>query len=230
LQKIVILTIVYGNSLWESIDVFVNFILNQMPFLAIHSDPIKFSFWLVLIYISIHLLAGIAVGIFAVRIQGWLELEGKKEKTIYLPKESGSNIIIQSKRKKRSWVRKPSIYAVILFAGTLVILSYLYPEVSETQGMKALIMIVRSTCILVLWYTLIGPYLLKIAQKYLGSKKNKYAEEVQKTINILVPMRNIVYQSWAESRRFTGFKRFKKFILMSLITILLTEFSADEDN
>ena len=42
LQKIVILTIVYGNSLWESIDVFVNFILDQMPFLSIHSDPVNF--------------------------------------------------------------------------------------------------------------------------------------------------------------------------------------------
>ena len=33
LQKVVILTIVYGNSLWQSIDVFVNFILEQIPFL-----------------------------------------------------------------------------------------------------------------------------------------------------------------------------------------------------
>jgi len=230
LQKIVILTIVYGNSLWESIDVFVNFILDQMPFLSIHSDPVNFSFWLIMTYVGIHLLAGVVVGIIAAKIPIWIEREIKNEKTNYQLEEIEYNFELQTNRKKRSWFKKPSIYAVIIFAGTIVILSYLFPEISETQGVKALIMIVRSTCILALWYTLIGPYLLKVAQKYLGSKKNKYAEEVQRTINILVPLRYIVYRSWNENKKFTGFERIKKFIMMSLLTILSTKFYVDEDN
>jgi len=230
LQKIVILTIVYGNSLWESIDVFVNFILAQMPFLSIQNDPVNFSFWLIMTYVGIHLLAGVVVGIIAAKIPAWIEQELKDGKTIYQLEEKENNFELQSIRKKRSWLKKPSVYAVIIFAGTIVILSYFIPEISETQGVKALIMIVRSTCILALWYTLVGPYLLKLAQKYLRSKKNKYAEEVQKTINMLIPMRYIVYKSWDESQKFTGLEKIKKFIMMSLISILSTEFYANEDN
>jgi hypothetical protein len=230
MQKIVILTIVYGNSLWESINVLVNFILDQMPFFSILSDPVNFSFWLIITYVGIHLLAGIVVGIVAARIPGWIEQEIENEKTVYHREGRENNFELQSTKKKRSWLKKPSIYAVIIFAGIIVVLSYLFPEISETQGIKALIMIIRSTCILAVWYILIGPYLLKLAQKYLRSKQNKYAEEVQKTINILIPLRYIIYKSWNESQRFAGFERIKNFTMMSLITILSTEFDTNEDD
>ena len=163
--------------------------LNRFRFCTIQGDPVEFSFWLILTYVCIHLLAGIIVGIIAARIPAWIEDEVNKEGTIYYLEEIENNFEIRSKRKKRSWFKKPSVYAVIIFSGIIVILSYLFPEISETQGMKALIMIVRSTCILALWYTLIGPYLLKLAQNYLKSKKSKYAVEVQRTISILVPIK-----------------------------------------
>jgi hypothetical protein len=230
LQKIVVLTIVYGNNLWESIDVFVNFILGQLPIFSAQSDPIDFSFWLILTYIGIHLLAGIVVGISAARIPSWIENETNKEKNIYQLKDSEEEFDFPTRKKKKLWFKKPSVYTMITFAGTLIILSYLFPEISETQGMKALVMIVRSTCILILWYSLVGPFLIKISQNYLRTKQNKYATEVQKTLNILIPLRYIVYQAWNESQNYSGLNRIKNFTRTSLLNILSTEFYTDEKN
>jgi len=67
-QKILTLTIVYGKVLWESIDIFGNFLVTRIPFLADFSNHVNFSFWLITIYIAVHLIAGIAVGIFAARV------------------------------------------------------------------------------------------------------------------------------------------------------------------
>jgi len=230
LQKIVLLTIVYGNSLWDSIDVFINFILIQLPFITVSSDPLRFSFWLIITYIGIHLLAGITVGIIAARIPGWIKLEIEKEKRVYRLEEETHNLEIKSKKNKRKWVQKPSAFVIIILACLIVIFSYIFPEISETQGMRAVVMILRSTSILFLWYSLVGPYLLKISRKYFKSKQNKYAKEVQKTLNILVPLRYIVYKTWNESQHFSSLGRIKNFVRMSLINILCTEFYKNENN
>ena len=190
----------------------------------------SFSIWLISAYIGIHLLAGLAVGVLAARIPGWIEQEIKKKKKIYLLEDQENKLEIKTDRKRRFWLQKPSAYVIIIFAGILVILSFLFPEISETQGLKAVVMIVRSTCILILWYSLVGPYLLKLSQKYFRSKQNKYAEEVQKILNILVPIRYIIFKTWNESQRFSGLERIKKFILMSLVTILSTDFYTNENN
>jgi hypothetical protein len=229
-QKIVLLTLVYGNNLWDSIDVFVNFILGQLPFITVQVDPLRFSFWLIITYIGIHLLAGIVVGIIAAKIPGWIKQEISKEKRVYRLEEANHHLEIKSEKKKIKWVQKPSAVAIILLASIIVILSYLLPEISETQGLRAVVMILRSTSILFLWYSLVGPYFLKLSQKYFKSKQNKYAKEVQKTLNILIPLRYIIYKTWNDSQDFSGLKRIKNFIKMSLVTILSTEFHADENN
>jgi len=229
-QKIIILTLVYGNNLWESIDVFVNFIFSQLPFLTVHTNPFQFSFWLISTYIGLHLLAGITVGIIAAKIPVWINREIGDDKSVYKLEEGTYNPDLESDRKKRKWVQKPSAVAITILASVIVILSYLFPEISDTQGMRAVVMILRSTAILFLWYSLIGPYFLKLSRKYFKSKQNKYATEVQKTLNILIPLRYIVYKTWNESQNYKGLRRIKNFVKMSLITILSTEFYADENN
>jgi len=230
IQKIVILTVVYGNTLWESIDVFVNFILGQLPFITLQNDPLQISFWLISTYIGLHLLAGITVGALAARIPDWIDREVSEEKRKYVLEEGNYNLDTKSEKKKKKWIQKPSAVAITILASIIVILSYLFPEISETQGMKAVIMILRSTSILFLWYSLIGPYFLKLSQKYFKSKQNKYATEVQKTLNILIPLRYIIYKKWNEGQNFSGLRRIKYFIRTSLITILSTDFYSDENN
>jgi hypothetical protein len=67
-------------------------------------------------------------------------------------------------------------------------------------------------------------------QKFLKSKENAYAEEVQQTIQILPSLRYIIYQSWDKSRDFKMFRRIKAFIMLALINILTADFISDENN
>jgi hypothetical protein len=230
LQKIIVLTIIYGKGLWETIDVFVNFILQQLPILSVRTDPVNFSLWLIITYVSIHLAAGMIVGIVAAKMPNWLNEEINNQKTICRFKENTKNIDLSISKKKRPWIKKPSAYIIITLAGIIVILSHVLPGVSESQGLQAVVLIVRSSCILIIWYIFIGPFLIKISQRYLRSKQNAHVKEVEKTLQLLIPMRYIVYKTWNESGYFSGFGRMKYFIKMSLINILSTEFTFDENN
>jgi hypothetical protein len=230
LQKIILLTIIYGNSLWDTIDVFVNFILKQIPILSVQENTVYFSFWLILSYVSIHLIAGILVGLTAARMPAWLENEISHEGNRLRIREGITNFEISMNKEKRSWIKKPSSYVILSLAAMIIVFSYIFPEISETKGMQAITMIIRSTCILIVWYTVAGPYLLKLAKRFLRSKQNVHAKEVEKTMQILIPMRYIVYQTWNDSAQFKGIRRIKNFVKLSLVNILSTEFTPNEIN
>jgi hypothetical protein len=230
IQKIIVLTLVFGYTLWESIDIFGNFVLNQLPFFALQSDPLDISFWLIAIYISIHLLAGIGIGVLAAKVPGWIAEGINHDRIKYKIDGSPPALEIKVHRKKKNWLQKPSSLLIILLAGVIIVSSYIFPGISKTQGVKAFVMIFRSICIMFLWYMLVGPFLFKIYQKFLKSKEYAYAQEVQQTIQILPSMRYIIYQSWDKSRGFKRFRRIKAFIMLALINILTADFISDENN
>lgn len=227
IQKIIVLTIVYGNTLWESIDVFGNFVIHQLPFISSDAMNLDISWWLISIYIGIHLIAGGSIGLFAVKVPDWIKSELGKNPERYRLDNTAENFQIKVKRKKKNWMQKPSSLAILILAIGIVISSYIFTEISETQGFRALIMIVRSVCIMTIWYVLVGPLLLKLYKKFIISKQNTYAAEVQKTIHILTPMRFIIYQSWDKSREYKGVFRIKSFITLALVNILSADFYND---
>jgi len=66
-QRIVILTLLFGNAFWETIDGFAAYIYNEFFGSKTVPPDFKLSNWLIGIYISIHALVGFAVGLYASR-------------------------------------------------------------------------------------------------------------------------------------------------------------------
>ncbi len=224
IQKILVLTLVYGKVLWESIDIFGNFVIDQLTFIPFIIEEIDFSFWIIAIYIGIHLCAGIAVGIFAAKLPDWVSKEishGNAHRRIEDVSNYNGTII---KKKKKRWYQKGTTIAIVFLSIGIIISSYLFPEISETQGIKAIIMIVRATCIMFLWYVLLGPLVFKLYKKYIRKKKNAYTAEVRNAIDILPVLRHIIYQTWQNSRSHRGPRRVKIFVVSALVNILSAEF------
>ena len=71
-QKVIVYTVVFGKTLWQSIDTFTNFIIDQFHIMGQNSQTIHFSMIIISGYIFIHLAFGIFIGIVAGRIPGWL--------------------------------------------------------------------------------------------------------------------------------------------------------------
>jgi hypothetical protein len=224
IQKIIILTVVYGKALWESIDIFGNFVLSQLSFLIAIDEKFRLSIWLISAYIGIHLLAGIGIGLLSARLPVWIkdELDKRNDDRQWTPLPR--KISLSEKKKRGRWIRKPTTIAVLLLTLVMVAGSYFFPEISTSQGMRALIMILRATAIMVIWYYLFGPLFLKIYKKFINRKQNTYAGEVQETIEMLPALRYIIYRTWQKSAGLHGFKRIKSFLVNAFVSILTAEF------
>lgn len=227
-QKIIVLTVVFGNNLWESINIFGNFIMQKFHLYDPSTEAYDISFWIILGYLSLHVLVGISVGILSSRIPGWINKERDHYAKLVQIEKVQTPLQIKVANKRKSWIRKPSGLAVFLLAVIIVILSYLYPEITAKQGAKAIIMVLRSIVIMALWYLWIGPKLLLLLNRILRKKHNQYFSHVQNTLKILPPLRSIIYQTWISSRKLKSFRRIKTFILMTLVSSLSAEIRIHE--
>jgi len=171
MQKIFILTLVFGNTLWESIDQFASFVVNK--FFAQESVvDFRFSYILVGLYLGLHVLVGILVGLFAGKIPYWIEDVIQDDKLeIDTFNNTKTELTKKKKGKHKRWWQRPSGIIFISFVVIMVLLSYLYPELGANKAAEMLFMTLRALLIMIIWYSLLGPLALKYLRIFLKKKR-----------------------------------------------------------
>ncbi len=221
IQKFLILTIVFGLTIWHSIDLFTNYALTQMPLIGGAHPLIPVSAIVISIYIFLHITAGVMAGLAAPRIGKRVLAEYEAFDAVldtFGYTEAPTDL---QKKKRPRWLKKLTAYFVFLVALSIVLLSYAVPVFEKETGAAALFMIVRSLVIMGVWYFLLGPFLLKRFKRFLAKKQNMYADDVRLILDILPFLRRVVTKSWHLSREYSGLKRYKKLINIMVMSVLL---------
>jgi hypothetical protein len=217
-QKIIVLTIVYGHSLWQTIDDFIVF-ANREWFHFNISDSISLSYIILSGYIAIHLAMGIIAGALAYYIPIKVERKMKDPELIKEFKNRKLPVTIKAK-KKRKWL-KPFSFFVIVLAGVALLLSYMYPSSGVFDVSGIAIMSVRSFLILFLWFYVVSPmvknYLLRIFDKH---RQKDYARDIDAIFVVLPELKNTLSAAWAISAKRHNISRILYFGIISLTQIL----------
>ncbi len=119
-QKIIVLTILFGNTLWESLDLFIKQI--SIELLNINNHVINYGYLLISGYVLLHLIAGFFIGLYAGRLPEKLN----DYKSIILTNTNNTNgeeIPKRNKQKKKSWVQRPTGLFVVFLSFAIIILS-----------------------------------------------------------------------------------------------------------
>jgi hypothetical protein len=223
-QKIIIYTIVFGKSLWQSIDTFTNFIVDQFNIHGHNSQTIHFSLILISLYILLHLAAGIFIGIGAGRIPKWIT-KSINENDYYLNNIKYKDDFPSSlDTHKKTTRKKRKVFIFLVVAIALLILSYFLPVGQSNFFSNILIMIFRVITITLIWYFYLAPLIIKYSNKYLKKKQNIYAEEIGEVLALFPYLKNILYHCWNISSQYKGFRKYRLFLSYSIITMLLTNF------
>ncbi|MFO7523856.1 MAG: hypothetical protein R6W68_00240 [Ignavibacteriaceae bacterium] len=217
-QKVLVLTIIYGTTLWKTIDDFLIYIIEEWLSISINL-PVNFSYLIIGLYIGIHLIAGIITGILAYRIQKSVQ-EKLDMNEIMIPLSISGNLENNFKtKKKRGWI-KPSALIIFILSLVLILISYLYPETGRFDITAIVIMIARSVMIITVWFYFIAPRVKSLISKYLVSKKSGYAKEAESIISTLPMIRLIISSAWKYSATYKGMKRIRYFITSALVNLL----------
>jgi hypothetical protein len=220
IQKIVVLTILFGNTLWESFDIFIKQVSIEM-FNIDHPD-INYGYILIAGYVLLHLIAGLFIGFYAGKLPLKIKHYDNHVPSLIEMKEA-EEIPQKEKRKKKSWFLRPTGIFVIVISAGVILLSYLSPELEEEIALSILFMLVRSLVITFLWYILLAPLAKKLFNRFVSKRKSEYAQDLEDIISMFPQFKKIVNYCWKLSKNKNGYKRIRYFLSTSFYYLLLSK-------
>ena len=227
LQRIIIYTLIFGFTLWDSINLFYTFVIKQLYLQNTFFGEINFSWFIVLFYIFLHLAAGILIGVFSARLPQKLN-NAHKERFSLKEKSSAEQVQLKQGKKRKSFIRKPSVIVILIISIVMIFLSYVYPEVGKSETEKIAIMLIRFFSILIIWYLLLLPIVTKALKKLLGKTKIKYGNEIEQIISGFPKIKSAVFESWKMTKDDKAVKKIGNFFFYIIAFIIFSDLENDE--
>jgi hypothetical protein len=203
IQKLLVLTLIYGNSLWEAIDSFAEYVTTKMG--AFGSLFLTHS--LITIYLWIYIVIGAIIGYIIYDIVRYLEVNQGNVKYQIQAIEFDDEIGIARKRRGR-W--KQWVIFGIIFA--LIATYYFFVKHGNEVWENWLYVFLRSAGILLFWYYVLAPIFKKWFSRFLESKKHRVQAEVDETLTLLPYLRKVTNLAWKENKDEKGLNKLRNFM------------------
>lgn len=211
LQRILILTIIYGNDFWKVINDFINGLTRQ-------KTPANYSLLIGTVYVFLHIFTGIMVGTWVsslpARIEKW---RMDRQNTLLI--EENKNILLPAAARKRKRQRK-GLLVIWLLLVALYVQSYYKIGTPLLPAHISLKILLRSLIIVMTWVFIAGPLLRTVLQKWLQQKQTQSKQEIQAVVELLPATRQLVAKSWKQTAGNYGLKRLNQWIKLVLVNAL----------
>lgn len=203
LQKILVTTLIFGKSIWQAIDIFMESIFKDLHI----ANNISYSELVIILYVLSYLVLGIYLGFLAANLPKNI-LKRKLnvlEKFRQLP-VSTRQYKIASKSKKANWL---NYFFLLLSLSALYLLS--------EQFSKAVYIFLRSISVMLFIFLIIHPLVILLINNL---RKNREGQIEVLTLQI-EEIKLIVFPSYQIALQEKGFlNRFYTFILALIILSL----------
>jgi hypothetical protein len=208
LQKVIVLTIIYGQSLWNAIDSYGAWISTKFNSLALNIS----SKHLILVYLIFYGVSGFLAGLLILRVY-------KAVHSIKLPDNFNPPVLdIATDPKTKHPKKKRKLILFWCITVVVILFPLIFFNSNNNNGWKTgLYVVARSLIIIGTWYIILGPLTLKLLNKFLQKRRSQYQTELQQTLLLLPHLKSIVNYVWKESKSLKGLNRVQYFISRSIV-------------
>ncbi len=213
LQKLLMLYLFFGKSLFEAADLFVADVLKKFG-LPSHGAWAWSIAWT---YVGLYALWGAVLGYWIPRLPGLLLQRSQQ----YLSAEEAA-LEVEMKGKKPSFPKKIAfLVGVLLF----IVATFLLTGVEGGGGMqKAIYAVVRTLAVLGAWLFVVRPLIQGLIQRWAQRKAKEESNILQQLLATIPDWRTRATQIFATvSRRHRGWRRWSEFALALLAVALYEE-------
>ncbi len=197
IQRILVLWILYGNQFWDAVGKYLEKFSGSEKGSSIPQQ-------IAIGYISIHAVFGLLVGYY------FAKLASADHPALQLPTTMTNSDFIQPRRKKKKikWI----FFSVWLILAAIVAYGYAYPQKALISGKSAVWIVFRAFTILLAWYFILSPLLMKWFRKKMEGSKTKMMGGFMAIESLLPSTKEIFYHSWLHSSDRKGVFRIHKFL------------------
>lgn len=207
-QKFLVMTLIFGKSMWEALDLFFKGILKDLSFIT----DFSFSFWLILVYTSVYTLWGILLGFWASGLPGYMM--DKKENILlgYQNLASEAKDPVSVKKKSRN-KKLAGIFFIMLFvAGTFII---------KGDDHKAWFVVLRTIAVLLALFFIVNPLIKWLIRRWAVKNQNLHKQQLASVMDLLPELRNYPSPAMQLARQHSkGLQVYKAFVVNLIILAL----------
>ena len=211
LQRIIVLTIIYGNDLWKVINDFINSLTKQKV-------ATNYSLFIGSGYVLLHLITGCVVGWWASilpnRIEKW---SNNKQYTVII--KDTAEIALPALSKKRKRLKKGLLVIWILLI-ILYVQSYFKIGIPLLPAHISFKIFLRSLIIVLGWIFIVGPLMKHILHNWLKKKQTNSQQEVQEILQLLPATQQMIAKSWKQAAGMKGWGKINTWSKMVLLNAL----------
>ncbi len=214
LQKLIVTTLLLGMGFWKALDNYTRIVVEQFHKSAINEATFSISYYIVVIYLGVHLAAGLLIGYLAIRMPVWVEKRLHSPEFAEIQIESPEYFREAIKARKRTSLVIPAILTALLT------LSFIVP--TKIQVSELMLMAARAIIFIILWFKVINPFLTVLAKKMLHKRLDAGKENILTMIDLFPSFRISYSVAKKQSRLYSYPKRIKIFIVDFLTLTLFS--------
>ncbi len=198
IQKLLILTLFFGQSFWKAADGLSDFIAKQFGMSAYNG-----SNWIISFYLLIYFIGGFCIGWMAYKTIKEIFIE-KGSLALDVSFNSEPVLINHRKKNKKLWL-------IIIALVIISLLLFIFAADSKQGWIAVLKTLSWTSAVILLWYLLISPLFTKFIQKSLRKKEGRYSEEVAHALSFIPVLQQLASIAWQKSSRYNGWRRLRCF-------------------
>lgn len=216
-QRIISVTIIYGNDLWTAINQFLTKLTGN-------ANITDYSYIIMLWYVLIHLIVGVLLGIWVGFLPRKIELLSGFQKKYNV--DGGPVAFKVSAGQKRKKTIRVIFFIIWVLLLALYVQSFFKIGKPILPSVIALRILIRSAIIILTWYFLVSPALKQLLHKWLERKKQQSTRQIQQVLNLLPSTQGLVVRSWQLASTQRGVRR----IFLCFKIILANTFYSSESS
>jgi hypothetical protein len=216
LQRILVVTIVYGTDLWTAINNAINKLTGQQQIT-------DYSYFIMFWYVMLHIIAGVIIGVWAGLLPDRIRLMKSLQKK-YAITDITEPIPASAPQQRKKKIFRSFLFVIWIVLIGLYVQSFFKIGEPWLPQHISLRILIRSVIIILTWYFLISPVLKQLLHKWLEKKKQQSMLHIQQVLNLLPSTQGLVQKSWqlAADRKGLG-----RLMLCCKIILVNTFYTAD---
>ena len=217
LQKLLVLTILFGMPLWKSVNEFTDYVLKGLGLLGSATEG-QGALWLAGLYICVYGIVGGLIGWLAGSLPAEVLAASQRLVLPEIGPAAGKPTAFSENKRRRFW-QKPAFWWTMGTLFALMAIPFLIPGAS--QHFQPVWLLARVLAVIGVWYFLLSPVLLYLLNRFLAKKMPRYQEEVEEALLLLPVLRTYLRAAWTETQSLKGVFRIKEWAVRVIAYALM---------
>lgn len=214
-QKFLVMTLIFGKSVWEALDLFFKGIMKDLSFIP----DFSFSFWLITSYTTVYTLWGMLLGFWASGLPKTLE-EKKQEILLQYRMQQSTILNATSAGTKKRGYKLFGLFFILLFVFTVFFI--------QGDDAKAWFVVLRTVGVLLALFFVVNPLVKWGIKRWADKNRKERRHQLTSVIDLLPELRTYLSPAMQLARQNNkGLFMYRAFVV-NLILLALYSTPPDE--